>query len=248
MQNLGNLNGKVVVITGASSGIGEETARVLARNGAKVVLGARRADRLARLADELGDAAVCLASDVTRLADMQGLVALAQECFGRVDALFANAGIMPGGNMSELKVDDWMSMVDVNVKGVLNATAAVLPTFIAQRRGHIVVTSSCAGTRAVPGNAVYAGTKHFVRAMLDSFRMEAVAEGTNIRTTTVYPGAVKTELLNSIAPSETKAMVERFYEDAGLEPAVIAEAVLYALSQPDNVDVSDLVVRSCKES
>ena len=173
---------------------------------------------------------------------------LAKEKFGKVDAIFANAGIMPGGNMSEMKVADWMGMVEINIKGVLNAMAAVLPEFIAQKSGHIIVTSSAAGLRSVPGNAVYCGTKHFVRAMLDSFRMEAVSEDTNIHTTTIYPGAVKTELLNTIAPSETKAMVEKFYEEAGLTPDVIANAVLYAISQPDNVNVSDLVVRPSKEA
>ena len=150
--------------------------------------------------------------------------------------------------MSEHKVNDWMAMVDVNIKGVLNAMAAVLPEFIAQKRGHIIVTSSIAGTRSVPGNAVYAGTKHFVRAMLDSFRTESVMEGTNIRTTTIYPGAIRTELLHTIAPSETKSMVETFYRNAGLDPDVIANAVLYAVAQPDNVDVSDLAVRPSKES
>lgn len=165
-----------------------------------------------------------------------------------MDATFANAGIMPGGNMSELKVQDWMGMVEINIKGVLNAMAAVLPEFLAQKGGHIIVTFSAAGLRSVPGNAVYCGTKHFVRAMLDSFRMEAVAEDTHIHTTTIYPGAVRTELLNIIAPSETKAIVEKFYEEAGLTPDVIAGAVLYALSQPDNVNVSDLVVRPSKEA
>ena len=245
MQNVEN---KVVIITGASSGLGEATAKVLSGNGAKVVLSARREDRLTKLAGEIGENAVYLKSDVTSLEDMQSLVQLAKEKFGKVDAVFANAGIMPGGNLSELKVQDWMRMVDINIKGVLNAMAAVLPEFVAQKRGHIIVTSSAAGLRSVPGNAVYCGTKHFVRAMLDAFRMESVSEGTHIRTTTIYPGAVKTELLNTIAPSETKAMVERFYEEAGLTPDVIAGAVLYAISQPDNVDVSDLVVRPSKEA
>ena len=208
MQNVEN---KVVIITGASSGLGEATAKVLSGNGAKVVLSARREDRLTKLAGEIGENAVYLKSDVTSLEDMQSLVQLAKEKFGKVDAVFANAGIMPGGNLSELNVQDWMRMVDINIKGVLNAMAAVLPEFVAQKRGHIIVTSSAAGLRSVPGNAVYCGTKHFVRAMLDAFRMESVSEGTHIRTTTIYPGAVKTELLNTIAPSETKAMVERFY-------------------------------------
>lgn len=243
-----SIENKVVIITGASSGIGAETARVLAKNGAKVVLSARREERLKKLAEEIGENAIYLKSDVSNAEDMQVLVQLAKEKFGKVDVLFANAGIMPGGNMSELKVKDWMGMVNINIVGVLNSMAAVLPEFIAQRSGHIIVTSSAAGLRSVPGNAVYCGTKHFVRAMLDSFRMEAVTEGTNIHTTTIYPGAVKTELLNTIAPSETKAMVEKFYEDAGITPDVIANAVLYAVSQPDNVNVSDLVVRPSKEA
>lgn len=243
-----SIENKVVIITGASSGIGAETARVLAKNGAKVVLSARREERLKKLVEEIGENAVYLKSDVSNAEDMQALVKLAKEKFGKVDALFANAGIMPGGNMSELKVKDWMGMVNINIVGVLNSMAAVLPEFIAQKSGHIIVTSSAAGLRSVPGNAVYCGTKHFVRAMLDSFRMEAVTEGTNIHATTIYPGAVKTELLNTIAPSETKAMVEKFYEDAGITPDVIANAVLYAISQPDNVNVSDLVVRPSKEA
>ncbi|MGI6008415.1 MAG: SDR family oxidoreductase [Ruminococcus sp.] len=243
-----SIENKVVIITGASSGIGAETARVLARNGAKVVLSARREERLKKLAEEIGENAFYLKSDVSNAEDMQTLVKLAKEKFGKVDALFANAGIMPGGNMSELKVKDWMGMVNINIVGVLNSMAAVLPEFIAQKSGHIIVTSSAAGLRSVPGNAVYCGTKHFVRAMLDSFRMEAATEGTNIHATTIYPGAVKTELLNTIAPSETKAMLEKFYEDAGITPDVIANAVLYAISQPDNVNVSDLVVRPSKEA
>ena len=245
MQGVEN---KVIVIKGASSGIGEATAKILANNGAKVVLSARREERLQKLASTIGDNAIYLKSDVSNAEDMKALIALAKEKFGKVDVLFANAGTMPGGNMSELKVADWISMVDINVKGVLFSMAAVLPEFIAQKSGHIIVTSSIAGTKSVPGNAVYSGTKHFVRAMLDSFRTEAVMEGTNIRTTTIYPGAIKTELLNTIAPSETKTMVEEFYKNVGLEPSVIANAVLYAVSQPDNIDVSDLAIRPSKES
>ena len=243
-----NINGKVILITGASSGIGEATARLLVQNGAKVVLSARREDRLQTLAAELGENACYLKSDVCSLADMQAAAALTKEKFGRIDALFANAGIMPAWNMSQLQVADWTRMVNVNIIGVLNAMAAVLPEFLSQKSGHIIVTSSAAGTRSVPGNAVYCGTKHFVRAMLDSFRMEAVTEGSNIHATNIYPGAVKTELLHTVAPSETKTMVEQFYEQAGMTPDVIANAVLYALSQPDNVNVSDLVVRPAMES
>lgn len=245
MQGVEN---KVVLITGASSGIGEATAKVLVQNGAKVVLSARREDRLQTLAAKLGENAAYLKSDVTSLEDMQALAALAKQRFGKIDVLFANAGIMPGSNLSQLKVQDWMDMVDINIKGVLNAIAAVLPEFLAQKSGQIVVTSSVAGTKSVPGNAVYCGTKHFVRAMLDSFRTESVMEGSNIRTTTIYPGAIQTELLNTIAPSETKSMVEEFYRKVGIQPDAIAKAVLYAVSQPEQVDVSDLVVRPSKES
>ena len=242
------IENKVIVITGASSGIGEATAKKLAEGGAKVVLSARREDRLKKLALEIGDNAAYFKSDVSSAEDMKALIAMAKEKFGRVDVLFANAGVMPGSNMSELKTRDWMSMVNINIVGVLNSIAAVLPEFTAQKSGHILVTSSVAGTKSVPGNAVYSGTKHFVRAMLDSFRAESVMEGTNIRTTVIYPGAIKTELLNTIAPSETKKMVERFYEEVGMEPDVIANAVLHAISQPDNVDVSDLIVRPSRES
>ena len=245
MQGVEN---KIVLITGASSGIGEATAKVLVQNGAKVVLSARREDRLQALAAQLGENAAYLKSDVTSLEDMQALAALAKQRFGKIDVLFANAGIMPGSNLSQLKVQDWMDMVDINIKGVLNAMAAVLPEFLAQKSGQIVVTSSVAGTKSVPGNAVYCGTKHFVRAMLDSFRTESVMEGSNIRTTTIYPGAIQTELLNTIAPSETKSMVEEFYRKVGIQPDAIAKAVLYAVSQPEQVDVSDLVVRPSKES
>ena len=244
---MNNVENKVIIITGASSGIGEETARVLAANGAKVVLSARREDRLQKLAEEIGDNAAYFKSDVVNAEEMAALVDLAKEKFGKVDGVFANAGIMPAGNMSEMKTADWNRMVDINIKGVLNTMAAVLPEFTAQKSGHIIVTSSRAGTMSVPGNAVYCGTKHFVRAMLDSFHTESIMEGTNIRTTTIYPGAIKTELLNQVAESEAKNMVSQFYENVGLDPIVIANAVLYAVSQPDNVDVSDLVVRPTME-
>ena len=242
-----NIENKVVIITGASSGIGEETARLLAENGAKVVLSARREDRLKKIAGVIGENAIYLKSDVANPDDMKALVSFAIEKFGKVDVLFANAGIMPGSSVSALKVDDWMDMIDINIKGVLHSMAAVLPDFMAQKGGHVIVTSSVAGTRVIPGNAVYSGTKHFVRVFLDAFRTESVQEGTHIRTTTIYPGAVKTELLNILPPSEEKEGWEEYYRQNGLDASSIANAVLYAVSQPDNVDVSDMIIRPSGE-
>lgn len=238
-----NVENKVVIITGATSGIGEATARVLVENGAKVILSGRREERLEKLSQELGESSCYLKSDVTNVEDMKALVKLGKEKFGKIDVLFANAGIMPAGNMSELDINGWMKMIDINIKGVLNSMYSVIPEFYEQNSGHIIITSSRAGTTLIPGNAVYCGTKHFVKVMLQSFNSETNLEGKNIRTTTIYPGSIKTELLNMVAENEHKKQVEGFYEQFGLNADTIANAVLYAISQPDNVDVSDLVVR-----
>ena len=238
-----NVENKVVIITGATSGIGEATARVLVENGAKVILSGRREERLEKLSQELGESSCYLKSDVTNVEDMKALVKLGKEKFGKIDVLFANAGIMPAGNMSELDINGWMKMIDTNIKGVLNSMYSVIPEFYEQNSGHIIITSSRAGTTLIPGNAVYCGTKHFVKVMLQSFNSETNLEGKNIRTTTIYPGSIKTELLNMVAENEHKKQVEGFYEQFGLNADTIANAVLYAISQPDNVDVSDLVVR-----
>lgn len=240
---MNNIENKVVIITGATSGIGKETAKLLASYGSKVVLSGRREERLKALAKEIGDNAIYLTSDVRNKEDMLALVKLAKDKFGKVDVLFANAGIMPAGNMSELDHEGWMDMIDINIKGVLNSMYAIIPEFYHQNSGHIIITSSRAGTTTVPGNAVYCGTKHFVKMMLRSFNSETIQENKNIRTTTIYPGAVKTELLNGVVENEHKKMVEGFYENFGLEANDIARAVLYAIEQPDNVDISDLVIR-----
>lgn len=248
-QALQGVTGKVVVITGASSGIGEQTARTLVHAGARVVLGARREERLMALEQELGsDAIAWMPADVTKSGDMQALIDLAIERFGRVDVLFANAGIMPVSAMRELKVDEWDAMIDVNVRGVLYAMAAAIPVFERQDSGHVIVTSSTAGIRSIPGNAVYCGTKHFVRAMLDSFRSECVQQGNHIRSTLIYPGAIHTGLLNSITSTEARKIASKLYEQVGMGPEPIANAVLYAISQPEGVDVSDLVIRPSAEA
>lgn len=242
-----SIEGKVVLITGASSGIGEATARLLAQNGAKVALSARREDKLQKITDEIGNNAIFYKSDVTDLNSLKQLVAMAKEKFGHVDVLFANAGIMPASNISQLKINDWMQMVDINVKGVLNSMAAVLPEFTEQHQGQIIVTSSLAGIQPVPGNAIYTGTKFFIRGMFEAYRSESAMEKNNIKTTVLYPGAVQTELLNTVAPSKQKEQAEEFYKAVGIKPSAIAKAVLYAASQDDSVDVSELMIRPINE-
>lgn len=239
-----NIKDKVIIITGASSGIGLETAKLVAKNGAKVALCARDEEGLKKAVEEIGEEnTVYLKADVTNLEEMKELVKMAKDKFGKVDVLYANAGIMPASNIAELKVDDWKRMIDININGVLNSIAAVYPEFLENKKGHIIATSSMAGIRMVPGNAVYCGTKHFVRTFMDSLRSESIQDGTNIKTTVIYPGAIKTNLLNEVPASETKKMVEQFYENVGIDAINIANSVLYAISQPDNVDVSDIIVR-----
>src|SRR5574340_483253 len=193
---------KVVIITGASSGIGEATAKLLAAKGARLVLGARRKENLKRIADEIrqhGGQAAYQELDVTRQDDNDRIVKLAKDSYGRVDVIFLNAGLMPNSPLSALKTDEWHRMVDVNVKGVLNGVAAVLPEFMAQKSGHVLATSSVAGLKAYPGGAVYGGTKWFVRDFMEVLRMESAMEGTHIRTATIYPAAINTELLTKIS-------------------------------------------------
>ena len=239
------INDKVVIITGASSGIGEATAKLLASKGAKLVLGARREDNLKRIAEEIekdGGHAVYQALDVTKASDSDAIVRLAKETFGGVDVIFLNAGIMPNSPLSALQTDDWHQMVDVNVKGVLNGVAAVLPTFIEQKSGHVVANSSVAGLKAYPGGAVYGGTKWFVRDFMEVLRMESAMEGTNIRTATIYPAAIGTELLSTISHEGTAEQMEGVYNTFQISPDRIASVVAIAIDQPEDTTINEFTV------
>jgi len=236
---------KVVIITGASSGIGEATAKLLSSKGAKVVLGARRTEKLKIIADAIkanGGQAVFRELDVTQPADNAALVELAQQSFGRVDAIFLNAGIMPTSPVSALKVDEWNEAVDVNIKGVLNGVAAVMPTFLKQKSGHIIATSSVAGLKAYPGAAIYGGTKWFVRDFMEVLRMESAMEGTNIRTATLYPAAINTELLGGISHQASADAMQALYARYGISPERIASVVAFALDLPEDTTVNEFTV------
>lgn len=236
---------KVVIITGASSGIGEATAKLLASKGAKIVLGARREDKLKQIADDIknsGGDAIYRVTDVVMRDDNAALVQLAKEKFGKVDVIFLNAGIMPNSPMSQLKVDEWDAMVDINIKGVLNGIAAILPTFIEQKSGHIIATSSVAGLKNYPGGAVYGATKWAVRNLMEVLRMESAQEGTNIRTATIYPAAINTELLNAITDENTKNGATELYKQYGITPDRVANVVEFAISQPEDTNVNEFTI------
>ena len=223
---------KVVIITGASSGIGEATAKLLASKGAKVVLGARREPKLKQLVDDIqsdGGQAVYQVMDVVNPSDNEAIAKLAQETFGGIDVIFLNAGIMPSSPLSALKTEEWNQTVDINIKGVLNGLAAVLPTFIKQKSGHVIATSSVAGLKAYPANAVYGGTKWFVRELMEVLRMESAQEGTNIRTATLYPAAINTELLDEITDSDTAENMAALYEKHGISADRIAKVVEFTI-------------------
>lgn len=236
---------KVVIITGASSGIGEATAKLLASKGAKVVLGARREDKLKQLADEIqsaGGQAVYQVMDVVNPADNVAIVELAKRTYGRLDVVFLNAGLMPNSPLSALKTDEWNQMVDVNIKGVLNGVAAALPTFIGQRSGHIIANSSVAGLKSYPGGAVYGGTKWFVRNFMEVLRMESAQEGTNIRTATIYPAAINTELLGAITDASAAQAMTALYQRHGISPDRVANVVAFAIDQPEDTAVSEFTI------
>ncbi|HEX8669118.1 MAG TPA: SDR family oxidoreductase [Allosphingosinicella sp.] len=241
-----NIAGKVVVITGASSGLGEAAARHLAREGAKLVLGARRVERLQALAEELGlEDSAAVETDVTDCAQVRRLVDHAVETHGRIDAILNNAGIMPHSLLELGKVEDWDRMIDVNVKGVLYGIAAALPHMRAQKSGHIINVSSVAGHKVRPSAAVYAATKHAVRVISEGLRQEV--KPYNIRTTVISPGAVASELADSITEPDVAAGMRRFYEETAIPADSFARMVLFAMSQPEDVDVNEILFRPTRQ-
>lgn len=241
---------KVVVITGASSGIGEATAKMLAKNGAKVVLGARRENRLQAIVNDIknaGGQATYKVTDVRDAQEVADLVTLAKNEFGSLDVIFNNAGIMPSSPISALHTKEWNDMIDINIKGVLNGVAAVIPDFVKNKQGHIITTSSVAGIKSFAGSGVYGATKFAVRNLMEVIRMESAQEGTNIRTTTLYPAAINTELLHTITDEETKKNMDSFYQQVGISPEAIARVVNFAVDQPADVNVNEFTIYPTKQ-
>jgi NADP-dependent 3-hydroxy acid dehydrogenase YdfG len=239
-------NNKVVLITGASSGIGEATARTLAANGHAVVLGARRTDRLEKIVAEIrqaGGTAEFRKLDVADRADVQAFVDFARQKFGRVDVMFNNAGVMPVSPMNALKTDEWDRIIDINIKGVLNGIAAVLPVMEAQGSGHIISTAST-GAHAVGAQfGVYCASKYAVRAIMEGLRQET----NRIRVTTLSPGVTESELGHDITVGDTKAAVTQLRSIA-LDTNAVAKAVNYIISQPADVDVNEIIIRSVRSA
>jgi NADP-dependent 3-hydroxy acid dehydrogenase YdfG len=242
-----NIKRKVVVITGASSGLGEATSRLLSRMGASVVLGARRVDRLRSLADELtgsGGKALAVTTDVTYPDQVKKLVDAAVQTYGHIDVMINNAGLSPQSPLERLKIDEWNRMIDVNIKGVLYGIAAALPYMKQQKAGHIINVSSVAGHKVGPGFTVYAATKHAVRALSEGLRQEV--KPYNIRTTVISPGAVATELPNTTTEPDIAEKVRKSYEIA-IPAESFARAVAFAISQPEEVDVNEILFRPTRQ-
>ncbi|APA00759.1 SDR family oxidoreductase [Flavobacterium commune] len=242
MEN--NIKNKVVVITGASSGLGEAAAKHLAELGATVVLGARRFNKIEKLAkdiQEVGGKSLAISVDVTNLEQVKKMVDTAVQQFGRVDVIINNAGIMPLSPMDRINVAEWNTMIDVNIKGVLNGIAAVLPYMKEQKSGQIINTSSVAGHKIFNGSAVYSATKYAVRALTEGLRMEV--KQYNIRTTIVCPGAVKTELLEHITEADIQQANKDYVGEVGISPDSFARVVAFAISQPEDVDINEIIFR-----
>ena len=239
-----NIEGKVVVITGASSGLGEATALHLVSQGANLVLGARRADRINALVDKLagnGGKAIALETDVTHRDQVKRLVDAAVQTYGRIDVMINNAGLMPQSLLENLMVDDWDRMIDVNIKGVLYGIAAALPYMKERRSGHIINVSSVAGHKVSPGGAVYSATKHAVLALSEGLRQEV--KPYNIRTTVISPGAVATELPNTVTDPAVAERINKLYKEVAIPADSFARVVAFALSQPEDVDVNEILFR-----
>jgi NADP-dependent 3-hydroxy acid dehydrogenase YdfG len=237
---------KVVVITGASSGLGEAAARRLARDGAKLVLGARRLDRLQALAKELSlgpDAVV--QTDVSKYDEVKRLVEHAVKAHGRLDVMINNAGLMPQSLLQRLKIDEWDRMIDVNIKGVLYGIAAALPVMQAQKSGHIIDVSSVAGHKVRPGGTIYSATKSAVRVISEGLRQEVKPD--NIRTTIISPGAVESELPDSITDPDIGAAISKFYKETAISADSFANMVAFAMSQPDDVDINEILFRPTRQ-
>ncbi len=238
---MSKIEGKVVVITGASSGIGEATARLLANRGARVVLGARRKERLATLADEIkaaGGTASFLLADVTKRADVEALVRLAVDTYGRLDVVVNNAGVMPLSALEALKVEEWDRMIDVNIRGVLHGIAAGLPVMKRQKSGQFVNVSSIGGHHVFPTAAVYCATKYAVVAISEGLRQE----NSDVRVTVISPGVTESELAESITDPAAKEGMETFRRIA-IPAEAIARSIAFAIEQPDDVDVNEIIVR-----
>ncbi len=236
---------KVIIITGASSGIGEASAYRLAKEGAKVVLGARREAKLKAIADKIisdGGQAVYRVTDVVKRDDNLALVDLAKKEFGKVDVIFLNAGLMPQAPLSALEQDNWDAMIDVNIKGVTNGIAAILPEFIAQKSGHVIATSSVAGQKVYPGGAIYCGTKWAVKAIMEALRMESAQEGTNIRTATIYPAAVQSELVDSITDEATRSGYRELYDTYEIPADRVADVVAFAIDAPEDTNINEFTM------
>ena len=243
-----NIEGKVVVITGASSGLGEATARRLSDEGATVVLGARRSDRLQTLVSDItgkGGKALAKATDVTRVDEVRALVDAAVQAYGRIDVMINNAGLMPQSPLERLKIDDWDRMIDVNIKGVLYGIAAALPYMKAQKSGHFINVSSVAGHKVRRGGVVYAATKHAVRVISEGLRQEV--KPYNIRTTVISPSAVATELPNSVTDPDAAERIRKFYSEVAIPAESFARAVAFAMTQPEDVDINEILFRPTRQ-